>query len=207
MRYRHLAISPIPGGGNLQFPIQEILALQQSIKDILFAEPFPAEVQPNVSATEMAIRQQNWTRRNGASAGRLTDELLRSIITIGLKILENKGSIEKLNIDGEEVEIQYESPLLDLQNQEDVQRAFQWVQSLQATFGEAFLLAMEAGKYPSWLADKMNVDLDIVRDTEDTQGDFDLIRQQIEDNLAKQATPEVPVPTPGQLPSIESFAQ
>lgn len=198
-------IQPIPTGGNPNIAQAEITALQETIREILFADPLTPQAQPNVSATEIAIRQQNWIRRSGSAFGRLTVELLEPVIVKTLSILRKKGLIPDIKIDGKRVAIQYESPILDLQSQEDVQRMQQWLQSIQATYGQFSILALDVGQYPHWLAEKMNVDLKLIKDPEEMTQAFLALQEQIQSQLGGQPQPEVPTAQPGVIPPVTPF--
>lgn len=202
-------ITPLPTSGNVQIAFTEIQALQSTIREILFADPLPPSQTPIQSATEVSIRQQNWIRKSGSSFGRLTVELLAPIIKTALIILRKKGLIGDVKVDGKRISIQYESPLLDLQSQEDVQRAQEWLQIMQSTYGQFAILAFNPAEFPSWAAEKMNVDLKLVKDPSQIGEDFNALQKRIEDQLQaqQQQAPQqqVPTPTPGVSPTVAPF--
>ncbi len=198
-------IAPLPTAGNVQIAFAEIQALQATIREILFADPLPPTQTPTQSATEISIRQQNWIRKSGSSFGRLTVELLAPIIKTALTILRRKGLIGDIKVDGKRISLQYESPLLDIQSQEDVQRAQEWLQIMQATYGQFAILAFQPAEYPAWAAEKMNVDLKLVKSPAQIGDDFNALQQRIEEQVKAQQQPQVPTPTPGVSPTVVPF--
>lgn len=203
-------IQPLAVGGDPQFAALEINELQAMVRQILFADPLPPNPVPNQTATEISIRQQNWIRQSGASFGRLTVELLDPLVKKCLEVLTRKGLIPSIKVDGKQVSIQYESPLLDIQSQEDVQRVQQWLQNLQITYGQFSVLALEAAKYPAWLAEKMSVDLKLVQSPATVASAFQALQADIKAQLTQQqqqaqAAPGVPAAEPAEAPGIPPF--
>jgi hypothetical protein len=200
-------ISPLPTSGNVQIGLTEIQALQASIREILFANPLPPMSSPTQTATEISIRQQNWIRESGASFGRLTVELLEPIMKTGLTILRKKGLIQDIKIDGKEIALQYESPLLEIQSQEDVQRAQQWLQLMQSLYGQAAILAFKPEEFPYWAAEKMNVDLKLLPSSDVISNVLNELQERVKAQVEGPQAPQVPTPTPGELPTVSPFVQ
>lgn len=204
-------IQPLPVAGDPQFAALQINELQAMVRQILFADPLPPTPVPNQTATEVSIRTQTWVRQSAASFGRFTVEGADPLIKILLSILTKKGLIPEIKVDGKAVSIQYESPLLDIQSQQDVQRAQEWLQSLQVTYGQFAVLALEAARYPEWLAEKMGVDLKLVQSPTAIASSFQSlqadIRQQLQAQQQPQAQPPtgVPAAAPAEAPPIPPF--
>jgi len=152
--------------------------LQQVIKDTLFLNPLgDVGEAPNQTATEVATRQQNWIRNGGSEFGRLNNELIKPFVKVCFQILRNlgitsdiqtqSGSIE-MTINEEMVAIDYASPLLALQNQEDINNMNAYMQNWAGLFGVEFLPTfLDITKIPMWMAEKQNVPLKFLR-SEDT---------------------------------------
>jgi hypothetical protein len=159
-----LPVQKIDMGGNPQFAQLSIESLQAQVKDIMYADPLqPPGKGPDQTATEVSIRQQNWLRKNAASFGRLTNELLDPVIDKVLAILNNKGIIPPIVIDNKRITIKYQSPLIDLQDAADVQHLQQWTQTMQGMYGPYALLAQNPPKVVEWLAEKMKVDPNLIQ--------------------------------------------
>lgn len=139
-------IRPLQGGGQPQITLEMIQAQQAIVRQALFSNPLPEDPKSGVSATEISIRQQNWVRQNSAAFGRLTVELIEPIIATSLAILQKKEIIKlpdgkKLKIDKKAVDIKYESPLIAIQDEQDVQKFQNAASIIQSAFGENGLVA------------------------------------------------------------------
>lgn len=195
-------IQQIAAGGQLQVAFEQILAMQNVIKQALFADPLgPPGQTPNATATEVSIRQENWIRSSSANIGRLTVELLNPIIVKSVEILRKKGLIPNIQIDGKQTSIVYESPILDIQGADDVRRAQQWLQGLQIVLGPNAAGALNLDQYPPWLAEKMNVDLKLVKSADQIQS----MIEQISQAAAQQQQAALPAAAPAAAPSIPPF--
>jgi hypothetical protein len=197
-----LPIQPLQYGGDPRFDQMKSEEFRSMIRQVLFSEPLSPNPTPVQSATEVSIRQQNWIRQSGTAFGRIRRGLLGPIVIGGMQILTNLGLIKPVKIDGKEVVIEYQSPLLDIQSQDDVKRAQEWIQELQLVFGpKEALLAMNIEEYPPWLAEKTNVDERIVKDNEQIRSSIRDFAQQMQ-----QSQQGPPQPGVADIPQVQPFA-
>jgi len=195
-------IQKLDMGGNPQFAQLSIQSLQNQVKDIMFADPLmPPGQGPSQTATEVSIRQQNWLRKNAASFGRLTIELLDPVIDKVLMILNNKGLMPPLTIDNKRITIKYQSPLIDLQDQQDVQQFLGWAQNLQSLYGPYAVLAINAPQVPEWLAEKMKVNLTLVQNQSQILAAFNEMIQRFQQSQQQNT------PVQGQQPTVQPNPQ
>ena len=106
-------------GSNLALAQFEINELQMSIKKALFndlRDPTGAVR----SATEVAIESRELAKRIGSAFGRLQTEVLVPIIKRVAAILTRRGLIQPLQLDGQDIEIKFTSPLARAQDAEDI---------------------------------------------------------------------------------------
>lgn len=193
------AIQALEMGGDPRFGELKIEEKRKLIREILFAQPLQPDPTPGQSATEVAIREQHWIRQNTTGMGRIQRELLQNIVTNGFQILSNLGLMKPIKVDGKEATLKYESPLLDIQSQDEIRRAQQWLQGLQLVFGpQAPILVTNIEKYPAWSAEKMKVDHEIVKSTAEIE---EKLKQQSQEalkqaaqGLAEQAGGVEPIP-------------
>jgi hypothetical protein len=162
-------IAPIPVGGDVKFEQLSISDLRQLIKSILLADPLGPVDSQSQTATEVSLRQQNWVRQAAAAFGRLTVELTNPIIEKSIRILRRKGLIKKISI-GPKVAIEYQSPLADIQNQDDIQR-FQACASflIQLLMQPLTVVLYRVEDLLSWAADKFGIDLELLRNSSEIQ--------------------------------------
>ena len=181
-------IQPIPVGGSPQFAQLEMQIKQQTIREIMMVEPLgPVQQTPQKTATEISIRQQNYLRRNSSAASRLAVECIKPVVEKCLHILRKKGLITdiittagifKISVNEKTVRLDYKSPLISLQDSQDVNRLMQWVNIVMSMYGqEGTMAAMERFKIPEWVADKMDIDLGLIKNDEEFEQDTKQIAQ------------------------------
>lgn len=153
-------IMPFPDNQTPQFYQLTATDLRFQINKLLYADPIgPLDQAPDKTATELVIRQKQFAEEIGPLFARIQSELLAPLMKRIIYILQKKGLIEALVIDGKTVEIKYESPLVFAQGQQDMQRFAQWYQLMQSVQGpEAALININPAKLPGWSARKMGVD-------------------------------------------------
>lgn len=173
-------IIPVATSSNGSFPIQvfpdtanpnfmQVTTndLRMQINTLLYADPLGPIEAPNKTATELALRQRNLAEEIGPAFIRLQKEFLSRVINRVIYILKKKGLIEDIKIDGKDIQVRYQSPLVVAQGQQDVAAFTQWLQLMQGIYGpEAAQVYLEPIKLPFWAANKMGVDLSVLN-TED----------------------------------------
>ena len=83
------------------------------------------------------------------------------------KLLQKKGFLEKLIINGREIKIRYQSPLVIAQGEKDLETFSKYYQMMQGTYGpEGAVIYLDPVEYPKWVAQKLGVDLTPLNDEE-----------------------------------------
>lgn len=164
---------PLELTGNLQFDQLVLSQLQQQIRDMLFADPLGPTDQQKQTATEIQVRQQNAIKRNAAAFSRMEAELVYPIIRKTTELLNMhdmlpdffvSGNRFDFKVDGEKINVDFDSPLNRVQKNEDLQAMQTFYQSLAAIFGQqAVLVATNVAKFPQLLAEKLNIPLELVK--------------------------------------------
>ena len=85
-----------------------------------------------MTATEVLQRSADMARILGATYGRLQSELLTPLIMRGLNILQRRGEIPPIQVDGRMIELHYSSPLAIAQAQRDGQNILSWISALES---------------------------------------------------------------------------
>ena len=169
-----LPIVPLDVAGDFQFDQVTLQGYQEQIKDALFADPMGPTNGPQTSATEVSIRQQNWIKKSASSLGRLTNELLRPIILKTAVIMQEQGLMPsqfhidpdtmEVTVDGAPVDIDFLSPLAELEGDRKAAKFSQFNQELQAIVGpELSMGALNLTEVPQYLAEQMNIDPHLVK--------------------------------------------
>lgn len=165
-------IRPVPTNGDPQFAQLLSQNLQNTINEILLVNPLPPDGLPNQTATAVSIIQNNWIKRAAIEFGRLTNELLSPIVLKGLMILKKKGllPVKELKIDGKVISIKYNSPLIDIQRQEELAKIEQFMTSVAQLYGpEAVLAVANPADVITKLAADIGVDATIVKSKDELQ--------------------------------------
>lgn len=190
-------IRPLQTGGQPQIALEKIQAMQAQINKALFSQPLPPDTKSGVSATEVSIRQNNWVRQNSAAFGRLTVELIEPTMDVGIRILSKFGIIPPIVIDKKKVDIKYESPLIAIQDEEDVAAVQRNVEMVQAAYGEqGVAVAFDQGELNSYVSEKLGVPAKIVNSPQRIREILGKVQQQQQAQEEAQQQAQLP---PGQV--------
>jgi hypothetical protein len=173
-------IRPMQVGGDVNFAQLMIKDLTETIKDAFFSDPLGAPEQTTQqSATQTEIRQNNWIRKSASTFSRLTDEWLTDILDKVIIVLRKKNLISDIEVNGKYIElklndkliaIQYASPLLSIQEQEDAQKTQTYLEWLVSTFGQtAMATTPKLAETQIWMAKKMGVPSKLINDKEEIE--------------------------------------
>ena len=140
--------------------------LRAQINEVLLAQPLiqPQDA-PIRTATEVSITQSEIRDNAIAYFSRLQRELFDPIVKRVLYILQKKGIMEPLIVDGKEVSIKYKTPLTASKGQINVQTFMQLYGILAQLYtpGAAINL-VQATKLPGWLGQQLGAELDLLKD-------------------------------------------
>tara|TARA_R110000787_G_scaffold6571_3_gene22881 strand:+ start:931 stop:2553 length:1623 start_codon:yes stop_codon:yes gene_type:complete len=197
---RNPPLVPLDITGNLKFEQLSLQRLQQQIRDMLFSDPLGPVDSSRQTATESQIRQNNYLRRNNSSISRLYEELAVPIVKKTTFLLEKHGLLPnfkvgddniEFNVDGQTVDIVFDSPLSKIQKQEDLQAIDTFYQSLAGMFGTAgptaIIGATNIAKLPEIMAEKLGIPLELVK----SEGE---VLQVIQQAIQQQQPPQQPQP-------------
>jgi hypothetical protein len=143
--------------------------LQMNIKKALFndlRDPSGAVR----SATEVAIESRELAKRIGSAFGRLQTEVLVPIIKRVASILTRRGLIQPIQLDGQDIDIKFTSPLARSQDSEDilnVQQAVQFV--LQNAGPDQAKIGFKLEDFGTWVAQKSGMPAELVRNDSEKQ--------------------------------------
>lgn len=158
---------PLQVGGDLNYA--QIIAedLRQSIKDAMFDRSIP-DTGAVRSATEWIVRQQELQEAIGAPFGRMHQELIIPLYNRILDILNKKGVIDKLKIDGNTVKVQITGALAQAQNLKEVETIVNWAETAMALTGpEVFQATAKVEDMVDKLGALMGIDANLIRTDEE----------------------------------------
>ncbi|CAL7960050.1 conserved hypothetical protein [Gammaproteobacteria bacterium] len=202
------SVMPFPLPNESRFSRLSIAELQKTIKDIFLSSWIDSNMRtPNMTATEVSIRQQEFTRRIGGAIGRFAQEFIKPFLTACLKILRRKGKLPDLidlgqyvvlKINNQFINIEYDSPLAELQKQHDVDTVLSFIAMNVQLFQGNAMLALNMPEIPMWLANKKGVALELVNSPATIKKEFENMKAA----LQKQEQPPEPQALPLQQPQI-----
>ncbi len=112
-------IEPLLMGTNVPLAFEFMEDIRFRIKEIFFNDQMQLGRRPEMTATEVIQRTEDMMRMMGPILGRMQAEALNTIITRTYAILLRQGKFPQApeNIAGQEIEIQYTSPIAKAQRQ------------------------------------------------------------------------------------------
>ena len=126
--------------------MQDIMRLQEIIQKGFQVDPLGEIQSPAKSATEISIRENRAQRTSATDISRLINELPAQVFSVAAKILNSRNLLTKdrVNIPGfspKKMRFDFQSPLFDIQNQQDLNAFTTSLQIKQQFFGEGAAMA------------------------------------------------------------------
>ena len=147
------------------------------------------------SATEVAERMADLSRRIGSAFGRLQAEMVQPVLQRIIYILKKQGRIEIPTVNGREVKIRSVSPLAQAQNQADITAVARWLELIQGAFGPQLInILIDTEQVAAQLARKFGVPDTMVRDEDDRKRLVEAMNAQMQQQAQMQGQqPPMPV--------------
>ncbi len=148
-----------------RFDVSELVLsdLRARIRHALLVDRLGPVDGPRMTATEVLERSAEMARLLGAIYGRLEGELLRPLLDRAVHILRRRGAIPDLPVDGHTVEVAFRTPLAREQARQDVRNVLLWLETVER-LGEVARPLVEVGAAVRWLAERLGVPAEFVRD-------------------------------------------
>jgi len=180
------SIAPLPLSGDPKLQELFMEERRERVRKALMVDPFGDVDSPVKSATEISLRQQELAQQVGAQFGRLQSELLVPIVRRALAILENNGLIEPIELDGAKVDLNYESPLARMQDQEDMTGLMQYMEILTSLGQETLMMNFKIEDLADEIGPKLGVPADMRRDKPEREKMMQGIQQMVAQFMAEQ---------------------
>lgn len=155
---------------------------------------------PNQSATEVSIRQQEWTRRSSASIIRVINTLFTLVDKI-TQILRRRGDIKDIayqdnmitfELGNKNIKLDYQSPILSIQKRDDMERFETYLNFILRYYTQAGIVAgVKIPESLKWSAEKLDVDQLLVNDFDEVQKRIGQMYNQAQQEQAAQFQPQV----------------
>jgi hypothetical protein len=162
-------LAPVPVAGDLNYSLIMLNELREQVQKIMLVDPFGAVENPNMTATEIIARQQQILEHGFASFSRIQREFFKPLVASYIEILREFGHWDDVSLDGNIMDVEFETPLMTSQGLEDVLMFMRYVGNIQQTFGDMYLTTLRPEKIVPWMADKMKINAELVNTEQQQQ--------------------------------------
>jgi len=171
-------LQPINAAGSFDVAQLVLGDMRNNIKRALYNDMLGDPNRTPASATEVAERMADLSRRIGSAFGRLQVELVQPVLQRVIHILKKQGRIEVPVLNGREVKIKSVSPLAQAQANADITSVSRFLELAQGAFGpEMMQVLINSEETAAYLAKKFGVPDNLVRDADERKEIVDLMKQ------------------------------
>jgi len=193
-------ISQFPGGGNINFSAMIVSDFRQQINEMMYTAPLGPITAPDKTATEQQIRYVENLESFSALVPRLQVEFFDPTITRCLYIInkvlpEMFGQMDPivrermLTVDGQILDLKYETPLMTARGQIKTQALLQYYQSLASMIGpEAATGTLKPAKLAQAIAIQSGAELDLIKDEDELDAEVEALAEVGEEMLSQELT-------------------
>jgi hypothetical protein len=158
-------LQPIQAAGSFDVAQLVLSDMRLNIKRALYNDMLGNPDRTPATATEVAERMADLSRRMGSAFGRLQAELVQPLLQRVIYILKKQGRIEVPSINGREVKIRSVSPLAQAQANQDISSIARFLELVGGVFGPEMLqLLIDGEQTAAHLAKKFGVPESLIRD-------------------------------------------
>lgn len=191
-------LQPINAAGRFDVAQLILSDMRLNIKRALYNDMLGNPDKTPATATEVAERMADLSRRIGSAFGRLQAELVQPLLQRVIYILKKQGRIDVPTVNGREVKVRSISPLAQAQANQDISSVARYLQLIGQTFGPEMLqMLIDSEKTAIHLAKKFGVPESLIRD-EDQRKQIAAIAQQMAQQQMQQQQSGMQVGQPPQ---------
>ena len=184
-------LQPIQAAGRLDFAQFNLSEMRVNIKKALYNDMLGNPDRTPASATEIAERMADLSRRIGSAFGRLQAELVQPVLQRVIYILKKQGRIDLPTVNGREVKIKSVSPLAQAQANQDITSVARFLELIQGRFGpEMMQLLVNSEETAAFLAKKFGVPDTLIRDEEERKQLVAMAQQMAQQQQMMQGEPQ-----------------
>ena len=180
-------LQPIQAAGRFDVAQLVLSDMRLNIKRALYNDMLGNPDRTPATATEIAERQADLSRRMGASFGRLQAELVQPVLQRVVYILKKQGRIEIPTVNGREIKVRAVSPLAQAQANQDISVVARYLELIGNGFGPEMLQLLIDGEQTAiYLARKFGVPESLIRDEEQRRQIAEAAQQMAQQQMAQQ---------------------
>ena len=163
-----MGLQPVKAAGSFDVANLVLSDMRLNIKRALYNDMLGNPDRTPASATEVAERMADLSRRIGSAFGRLQAELVQPVLQRVVYILKKQGRIDLPTINGREVKVRSVSPLAQAQANQDISSVARFLELVQGRFGpELTNILINSEETAAYLANKFGVPDNLIRDLEE----------------------------------------
>ena len=182
-------LQPINAAGRFDVAQLVLSDMRLNIKRALYNDMLGDPDKTPATATEIAERMADLSRRMGSAFGRLQVELVQPVLQRVVYILKKQGRIEIPTVNGREVKIKSVSPLAQAQANQDISSIARFLQLIGGTFGPELLnMLINQEETSLHLAKKFGVPEGLIRNAEE-RNQIVAMMQQAQQQQGMQVAP------------------
>lgn len=164
------APEPMESGREINIEVFQVDEVRSAIRKAHYQDRPEQLGKTPPTATQWADERAERARRMGTPATNLVQELAYPLYRRFAYLLEKRGKLPKIVLNGDVVALEPVSPLLRAQEQEEVTRMDKFMEMLTARLGpEMANIVVDGFKYAERLGMKMGIDTGILRPPEQLQ--------------------------------------
>ena len=173
-----VGLQPVQAAG--RFDVADIVLsdMRLNIKRALYNDMLGNPDRTPASATEVAERMSDLSRRIGSAFGRLQAELVQPVLQRVIHILKKQGRLEIPTVNGREVKVRSISPLAQAQSNQDITSVSRFLELVNGFFGpDTTNLLIDSEETAVFLAKKFGVPETLIRDAEERKQGIAMMQQ------------------------------
>jgi len=180
-------LQPIQAAGRFDVAQLVLSDMRLNIKRALYNDMLGDPDKTPASATEVAERMADLSRRMGSAFGRLQAELVQPVLQRVIYILKKQGRIEVPTVNGREVKVRSVSPLAQAQSNQDISSVARFLELVGGSFGPEMLQLLVDGEQTAiHLAKKFGVPESLIRDEEQRKQIAQMAQQMAQQQMQQQ---------------------
>ena len=182
-------LEPINAAGRFDVAQLVLQDMRLNIKRALYNDMLGDPDRTPASATEIAERMADLSRRMGSAFGRLQAELIQPVLQRVVYILKKQGRIELPTVNGRDVKVRSVSPLAQAQANEDIASIARFLELVGSSFGPELLqVLIDPSETSAHLAKKFGVPDSLIRNEDQRNQIVAMMQQMIKEQQANGQT-------------------
>jgi hypothetical protein len=159
-------LQPIRAAGSFDVANLILSDMRNNIKRALYNDMLGDPNRTPATATEVAERMADLSRRIGSAFGRLQAEFIQPVLQRVVYILKKQGRIDIPTLNGREVKVRSVSPLAQAQANQDITSVDRFLELVGMRFGPQMVnLLVSSEEAAAYLAKKFGVPDMLIRDS------------------------------------------